>query len=1676
MSVKNLRPYEISLWTLQDAFISVLKPLDNLQAGQIETPKCSIKDDGTQELTFSIPAYFHQNGELTENPIWYNTLNGNLIVNMRKLKLIFNKGENGEQVFEFVINKVEETHKDGQLYSDVSAEGLAFQELGKIGYKISLLSQDYIDEYEEWVENGKEGQEPINNINYWCDKIFSNSNWKYEIKMNWCGFDGVIEPLTNEERTTRGLRRTDTIYEEEYVSAWQDKNGILVPYQAESFKEKLRLVELEKSNIYNLTQNLAETFGVYCRYEYEYDEYYHIIGRKVIFYNNFLLEEQGSFDITYPYDAEEIKREIDSNDITTKMFVVALEDDNTSSGLITIADVSANRSREDYILNFDYLYEIGTITQEQYDEVQVYERSMYLINNELDPISSQIANLQEDLVEYQAQLTYARESQTLDKEQMEQANALLNAVSKGTGFLYKSADTPYRGVLLQREGESNYYVKITQEGVDTTGKKGYPLHEGEDNSYGIRIFYNVKGDSGNILTLYTDNETAPSTDKKVAIFPSSVKIEYDDCGNVVALSNIKLVDNAISKNYYITFAYTPELQYQNIYNTYAKKLADDEVKEKEATTQITAIEEKLSKLRERNEELLNEKAKTIAEFENMMGPAIKEGSWQADNYTDYGTKYEENVSCVDTVNHAHINFKWDTEAFDEEQKVYYEEGTELTKVQYPCIDLTGLLPNIKDNLTNLSFVYRENDRLPKDNFKEMTIGAEAQFAFVRANAEVKPILLLLDTSFDKTQAEKYYIALIHSSLNDDGTVSGTTETLIPQGKVVWLDTTEYTTVYPRLEVNSLFLKTSEDELIISTEGELLEKFYDYSVLPRDTSYFITLKPEVMLRNANLQKVFEINYALSNAAEALYLDALEVSKENAYPQVSYEVSVSAYNEDFIKYDYSYLNRIVKINDTDLKFNEVQGYISEIELRLDKPWEDTIKIQNYRTKFEDLFSTIVASSEQMKTNSFAYNTAANAFNSNGTIKNNILQTTISQTDLTYAFQSGNLTIDEVNGIWARSDAGVVAIRGGGIFCATQIDSNGNWLWNTGIMPSGINASLLTAGQIDTNLIKIYAGDNLRLQLNSDGLFAYQQNESGEANLSRYIVHNSDGLFSTIENANGNKTNLVEVSWDGFILRNDKGKTVFSADREGNLSIVGNITANTGKIGEWLISDGGLITEDSRAGLLAKTGEDNRMFWVVGTQNDDGTVNEFAVNADGTMYCSNAIVRGFISSGSYIGNTSSEEIDKQLRTITVSVLDGSTFIFDNRNYDNNLFVSPDTLYFRIKTNALTTEELTEEGADTALTGYSFFWGTEENGEEWSLIESEEYIIWEPNYLTFRVKSDIMYLAAEDPSKPAVSLYLKVKKKGKKRNVNEKGEVSITEAYEYEDVVHLTAELHGVGKYVSPVDPPSYSFIEDKNNEIAFVDNTTFSVSLSGFTLEEASTSRWLINGGEEVYPYAVIGTKTKSFNTQTGTALLVSDDEGIDIQDNTTLIGATENEEAGVEIFLEEQEDETILAKLVIANEKIPLGGSAAITFQIDTATRTAYCFRNKNGADGINIILRSTSGSTLVSGDTETELSAEVYYGTQLMNGETELFYVWKQDDVALSTLVQTETKMEDQEDGDIIQTQIKHTYTSADEVFFTLDRILITAEDFGVKSNYSCYVFSTKEEAQAEYNLMNENGE
>jgi hypothetical protein len=200
------------------------------------------------------------------------------------------------------------------------------------------------------------------------------NKWYYKVEMNWDSYGSNLN------------KESDKIYEDEYVASWEESDGKLIPSKTEASREKERPVEISESNVYNITQKIAESFGVFCRYEYGYDSNYHIISRTIIYYNNFIEEEKGHMDLTYPYHTSEITREMDSTELTTKLFVRPVDYDYSETGQVTIMSVDANKSREDYILNFDYLHKFNIITDEQYEAIADYEKDMRFLNLVLEEL------------------------------------------------------------------------------------------------------------------------------------------------------------------------------------------------------------------------------------------------------------------------------------------------------------------------------------------------------------------------------------------------------------------------------------------------------------------------------------------------------------------------------------------------------------------------------------------------------------------------------------------------------------------------------------------------------------------------------------------------------------------------------------------------------------------------------------------------------------------------------------------------------------------------------------------------------------------------------------------------------------------------------------------------------------------------------------------------------------------------------------------------------------------------------------------------------------------------------------------------------------------------------------------------------------------------------------------
>ena len=1038
---EEIRSYEVSVWTLQDEFITVLKWSNVENKGTIQEPKMTIPDDGIQSFTFTIPMYLYENGKLFENPIWYNTRNGNLMVSMRKIKVIFNKesyysmtgmGDSslgqGEQVFEFLITKITEEHEQDHLLCKVECEGLAFHELGKVGYIYDLSQSDIEYDYEDFQTKGywtrRDGTKiysmPKSTVDYWCQKIaldpyptntalVNPRKWYYKVEMDWSSFSDQFQ------------RDSSKVYENEHATSWtynESKND-LEPTAVARSREKERIIEVKDSNVYNITQTICENFEIFCRYEYGHDANYRITSRTVVFFNNYIHDNnQDIMSLTYPYSSSKISREMDSSNIVTKLYIKSMEDSTTYLGEASIRYCDANKMQEDYIFNFEYMKEVGAINNDQYEAIKQYEIDMHNYNTTLYPLEQKIAYYQNKINELSAKQTIYENSIELDKEQYDNnsdlaANLLENNSSNPSGGYIDARNELNPDVsIISTDDKGNYCIKLgtKEKGIHTDSVRIYRSYSSSNHTFG----------SGSEVTGFT--------------------FAYDEYNNPTTIYGIAPDSdpNASQPNMvYMTYEFEPKLYYDSIAKTWLEKLAVDETHYSEVTEEIEALQTELSTVKDQYDLLLQDKQKTEAKFNAMMGPAIREGYWQPEDYQDYGEYHEQvhnfenqyNQSGTYMTSDLGSNFSvgWDTELFDEEQDIYYESSILQKKIYYPCINLTNFLSNSDfiNNLKESSFVFNNHYYNPSadlsdfTNIRSFSIGSEAILGFVKnSKNNIYPALILVGAKNMTTahnpwkNGDEYpkvdggTIGFMKNPNRGHPRISKLTSTI--SGSNVTVSETnilpdsngltasyftfggdeieDCTVIFPRIRFTSLMLKTDSSNLFIrypyvqNVSSDALTNIADYYIRNRRNAttytpeYLITLKAETMIKSGVLNGNVRVNYALSNASTAIYLDALEIEKENAYPKVSYTIDTNVLNKQVVSTLYNKLNWLVMINDVQLKFENVFGYISKLELDLDKPENDSIEVKNYKTKFEDLFSSIVATTEELKSSSSKLSSAA------------------------------------------------------------------------------------------------------------------------------------------------------------------------------------------------------------------------------------------------------------------------------------------------------------------------------------------------------------------------------------------------------------------------------------------------------------------------------------------------------------------------------------------------------------------------------------------------------------------------------------------------------------------------------------------------------------------------------
>ena len=1386
---QNTRPYKMEVYGLQDNYIGVLQSYSDIFLGQVVSPKLSIQDDGTQTLTFSIPHYYidQETNLRVENPRWRDAENGILAENTRVIKVFIDYSGN-QVVYPFIIDKITDKRDSNfQVMKEVEASGLAFAELGKTGYKLELNEQTLKNDW-------KTDDTILPTLNYWLDKVFPNKKddsgniiqwltpWSYEIRMDWSNYIDADQRAANK------------MYEDIHTTSWklsQDKTA-LVSDGISELQEKARLVDCAESNRYNITQDIAEAFGVFCVYEYACDnrgqfiksdiidlgsgKYCATTGRKAVFYNK-AIKTDNPLHFTYQHNLQTVSRTLDSSELYTKLYVSPIESNTMDTGYVNIADAESNPLMDDFLLNFDYLYSIGSINDFQKKTIEEYKVSLHTINKEIADIEQVIANQTVKENDLSADQTAAKEGINNAREQYNEYQVLANNEIYTTP-VHKDVNNRYTGIFTPSTEQGILICNLKLEGVLVDG-------------YELSCYKDVK---------YSTTETIFSSKDLQMVSKVSTPLnnsqfyglldEYGFLDSIyTSISNPKLSSTGMVT--YFDLYYSPVNKYQKILDKF-KELEDlNTTKYDSITKQLSTLQTELKANTEKRDKLLEDKEALNYRFERLMGGALREGFWTPDSYDDVG-------QLVKQVAHNGDAFLWDTNPFDGETIPYYydsaEGATSGQKIYYPYIDLSGITTPITDTfaliLTKKYSTYTTTENFTGGPSKvivdsttyyfnltgykganhKILLGITPSSIWVRADGKTIPVstteianAVNLTSHFDGLNGSLNMVKLYPNAgytlgfikvgstikpialLNNDNLDYETyksgdiyyineTSTSIKLEKSQETFTSSISYVYPRIFLDYRNVNYQSDEFSITkaasaaeiAEGTKIENYIDYTILLREWKPYITLK--VSSTNSAqdiMEKYFHCSFRVSRANEQLYLDAKQVALDNSQPKYSYDLTIANIPDEIREI---LLGQLVYINDYSLSIYQATGYVSGFELALDDPKEDSITIQNYKTKFEDLFSTITASSEAMKVNKRSYDIAASGFTSGGSLAPTILEKSIGAANISFNFSKTKVAIDNTGGITLTNETpytngvyGQVALRGGGIFCSNSLDEVGNRIWNSAITPNGINAGLITTGQLDTNLIKIYNGNNIAFQWNSEGLYAYKTLDDGTPDLSQYVKYSQNGL-EYINNINGKETSTVSLGWNGLditaqdgavslngsqglIIKNAEGKIVVALGRSNDTDpLYGLRMYQNGELNFYADNNGQLYLRQSinvgdQAGIngfanITDSSNGKTIMMWAGQTGENPESSPFIVYKDGSIK----------ATGGKIGSLDIENIEESIKQYSIRIISSAGETFTNG----------------VATTTILTIEL-YKGSDqiTVPSGYTIaYQWYKKNGDNWTAI----------------------------------------------------------------------------------------------------------------------------------------------------------------------------------------------------------------------------------------------------------------------------------------------------------------------------------------------------------------------
>lgn len=335
----------------------------------------------------------------------------------------------------------------------------------------------------------------------------------------------------------------------------------------------------------------------------------------------------------------------------------------------------------------------------------------------------------------------------------------------------------------------------------------------------------------------------------------------------------------------------------------------------------------------------------------------------------------------------------------------------------------------------------------------------------------------------------------------------------------------------------------------------------------------------------------------------YLDSLAVLYQSAYPKVSYNFSVIDLSQledyELYKFDIGHKTYVEDIeffgyqiiNGLKTPVRE-QVVVTEESLYLDEPDKNQLKVQNYKSHFEDLFQRITAATQTLEYHSGEYGRAAVAVTSNGEVSQTVMQKTLANSSYVITnSRDQSITWD---------DTGLQAVNLGDPLQITRLASagllvsaDGGQTWGVAISGYGINTNYLTAGVIDADNINIMSGAYPTFRWDSSGLNAYGFTTDSQGNIlnydpTRFVNYSRFGLYGVNGLLNPDIDSLEDIensaafalTWNGLFMRAQHRDGFVRVSPTEDFAVYQTVIENNTNT-DVLRGKFGLIGEDSTSG---------------------------------------------------------------------------------------------------------------------------------------------------------------------------------------------------------------------------------------------------------------------------------------------------------------------------------------------------------------------------------------------------------------------------------------------------------------------------------------------------------------